>query len=127
MSSQTDPAELMQQWLQLTREESAAIQSALWPEVRRIQARKAALRESLTAAARQPGQKDGTVRHTLKPFSAEAGRISSLLTRSSETLAAELRRLQFRQESLDQARRNLRKIQRSYFQPQQPPARHFYG
>jgi hypothetical protein len=127
MSAQHELAGILQQWLQLTREESAAIQSARWPALTRIQARKAALREALPAAARRSAQEDAAAGPARKSFRAEVGRITSLLTRNSETLAAQLRQVRARQELLDQAKRNLRKIQRSYLRPRHPAAWNSYS
>jgi hypothetical protein len=97
MSARTELAGILRQWLKLTREEGAAIASARWPVIKRIQARKTVLRESLATAARQCAREDAAGGHgqpDLKQFRAEAARIISLLTRNGEALAAP-RRLAF--------------------------------
>jgi hypothetical protein len=127
MSARNEFSGILQQWLQLTREEGAAIQSGLWPDVRRIQARKVVLREAFTAAARKCAREDVSGGRTQKPFRAEVGRIISLLTRNGEALAGQLRRVQARRKLLEQAKRNLRRIQRSYLRPRQPTAWHSYS
>ncbi len=130
MSARKELAGILEQWLQLTRAEGAAIQAALWPAVRRIQARKAALRKSLIEAARTCAEADaaaGPGNPAPGPFRTEVGRIISLLTRNGAALTAQLRRARARQESLDQADRNLRRIQRSYVRPQPPTAWHSYS
>jgi uncharacterized protein involved in exopolysaccharide biosynthesis len=124
MSARTELAGILQQWLELTRAEGSAIQAALWPALRRIQARKGALRKSLTAAARACVAEDASA---LRPFRAEVGRINSLLTRNAAVLAAQMARARARQESLDQAKQNLRRIQRSYARSQTPAAWHSYS
>jgi hypothetical protein len=130
MSARKELAGILEQWLQLTRAEGAAIQAAVWPAVRRIQARRAALRESFTEAARRCAEENAAAKPgnpPPKPFRAEVGRIISLLTRNSVALRAQLSRARARQESLDQANRNLRGIQRSYVRPQPPTAWHSYS
>jgi uncharacterized protein involved in exopolysaccharide biosynthesis len=130
MSAREELGGILEQWLQLTQEEGAAIQAAAWPAVRRIQARKAALRKSFTEAARKCAQEDAAAspgNPAPRPFRAEAGRIISLLTRNAAALAAQVSRARARQESLDQANRNLRRIQRSYVRLQPPTAWHSYS
>jgi len=129
MSARNELAGILRQWLKLTEEEGAAIQSAGWPAIKRIQARKAALREPLAVAMQKCARADATAgpAHSLKPFRAEAARIISLLTRNGEALGAQLRQARARQELLDQAKRNLRRIQRSYLPPQPPTAWHSYS
>jgi uncharacterized protein involved in exopolysaccharide biosynthesis len=130
MSARKELAGILEQWLQLTRAEGAAIQASAWPTVRRIQARRAALRKSLTEAARTCAEEDaaaGPGNPAPRPFRAEAGRIISLLTRNGAALTAQLSRARARQESLDQANRNLRRIQRSYVRPHPPTAWHSYS
>ena len=88
MSARKDIARLLEQWLQLTRDEATAIQSASWPALRDIQSRKAELQKSLSQAeknwaAENPGEP--------KPFRAEVGRLISLVARNAELLAAQMR------------------------------------
>ena len=67
MSARKELAGILEQWLQLTRVEGAAIQAALWPAVRRIQARKAALRKSLIEAARTCAEADAAAGPATRP------------------------------------------------------------
>ncbi|HZM03029.1 MAG TPA: hypothetical protein VFC44_08385 [Candidatus Saccharimonadales bacterium] len=130
MNARQDIARLLEQWLQLTQEEGAAIKAALWPAVKRIQAQKAALQTPLTEAAQRWAEEDssnGGLNAALQPFRAEVGRILSLLTRNGEALAAQLRRAQAEQELLDQATRNLSKIEGSYVRHLSPTAWHSYS
>jgi len=107
MSARDNLAGILEQWLRLTREESAAIQTRGWSALRQIQARKAALREPLASAVRQ--------RNSVPPhLRAQVGRIISLLTRNARVLADQLRQARAGQETLDQARRNLQRIARCY-------------
>jgi len=130
MSARDEIAEILEQWLQLTRAEGAAIQSASWPAVDRIQARKAILQKSLAEAARKSTSEEAAGRPTtpaLAPFRAKAAQINSLLTRNAEALAAQVRRARARQKLLDETKRNLSRIQRSYLRPHLPTAWHSYS
>ncbi len=120
MKASNEIAELLEQWLQLTRAESAAIQSAAWPAVSRIQGQKAALQKSLKEAGTSS-------RPALDLLRAKAGRIVSLLTRNSEALAVQMRRAQDRQKVLDEVKRNLQRIQQSYARQHPPTAWHSYS
>jgi uncharacterized protein involved in exopolysaccharide biosynthesis len=130
MSARQELAGILQQWLQLTREEGAAIQTALWPAVSRIQARKAILRKSFTDAVQKCAAEDaaaGPGKPASKPFRAEVGRIISLLARNGAALAAQLNRARTRRETLDQTKRNMRRIQRSYARSHPSTAWHSYS
>jgi len=125
MSARQDLAVLLEQWLQFTREEGAAIQSAAWSTVREIQTRKAALKKSFAETElRWVRENTGLVQ---KPFRAEVGRLISLETRNAELLAAQLRRARAQQASLDHARKNLGKIARSYICAPLPTAWQSYS
>jgi hypothetical protein len=130
MSARKDMARLLEEWLQLTQAEGAAIQSAAWSAVKEIQARKTELQKSLAEAelnwaAENPGDTSGVP--APKPFRTEVGRLISLEARNAELLAAQLRRARAQQEALDQAYRNLRKIQRSYARKPLPTAWQCYS
>ncbi len=130
MSARKEMAGILEQWLRLTREESAAIQAAAWPSIRRIQARKAALREAFTQAARKFSEEEamaGAGNPAPNPFRAEVGRLITLLTRNGAALAAQLGRARASREVLEQTSRNLQKIQRSYVRPPTPAAWHSYS
>ena len=120
MSASNEIAGILEQWLQLTRAEGAAIQSANWAAVKQIQARKASLQKSFKEAA-------GSVNPVSNLLRAKAGRIISLLARNSEVLAVQLRRARARQKTLDDVKRNLQRIQRSYVRPQPLTAWHSYS
>src|SRR5579883_2384398 len=97
---------LLDQWLKLTHAEGAAIQTADWPQVKRVQADKARVRQCLSERQQLLGD--------TSRFAPRIGRLISLETRNGELLAAQLRRLRQEKETLDQAAKNLRRIQRSY-------------
>ncbi len=130
MSARKDTARLLDQWRELTQAEGAAIQSATWPAVKEIQARKTELQKSLAEAeqnwaAENPVDAAGVP--PAKPFRTEVGRLISLEARNAELLAAQLRRARARQEDLEQAYRNLRRIQRSYVRKPLPTAWQCYS
>jgi DNA repair exonuclease SbcCD ATPase subunit len=130
MSARQEIAHLLEQWLQLTEAEGAAIQGAVWPALKRIQSHKAGLQKALTEAARKWAEEDsanGSPNAALQPFRTEVGRILSLLTRNGEALAAQLRRAEAEQETLDQAKRNLSKIEGSYVRSSPQTAWHSYS
>jgi hypothetical protein len=106
MSARQELAGLLEQWLQLTQAEGAAIQAANWVQVREIQSTKARLQPVITD---QKAQLSGA-----NPFAAQVGRLLSLEARNSELLAAQLRRVSAEKSSLDQSHQNLRRIHRSY-------------
>ena len=130
MSARKELAGILEQWLQLTKAEGAAIQAAHWSAVSPIQSRKAGLRQSLAEAARKCAREQaasGPGNPSPNPFGAEAGRIISLLTRNGAALAAQMRRARARQELLNQSKRNLQKIQYSYLRPKSPAAWNSYS
>lgn len=117
MSAREEMAKILEQWLQLTRAEGGAIESAAWPCLKEIQAAKSSLQNQLSRAkekweAENPGAMfSGPDKH---PFRAELGRLLSLETRNEELLAAQLRRAHAAKESLNEAVRNLRNVQQTY-------------
>ena len=125
MSARQDMAVLLEQWLQFTEAEGVAIESAAWSRVREIQSRKAALKKSLAEVELRWLRENSSA--VPKPFRAEVGRLISLETRNADLLAAQLRRAQAEQESLNDATRNLHKIQRSYVRRQLPAAWQSYS
>ncbi len=124
MSARQNLAGILEQWLQLTKEESAAIQSSGWLEFQRIKARKAVLRPALAQALQQCAADGEAVAGSVRT---QVGRIISLLTRNGAALSARRRRLQERQQALEQAARNLERIRRSYNRPPPRPAWHSYS
>ena len=117
MSARQETARLLEHWLELTQAEANAIQTAAWTVLKEIQAAKAILQRRLSQAtekweAEHPGAASaGPGKH---PFRAELRRLISLETRNGELLAAQLRRAHTERESLNEAVRNLRKVQQSY-------------
>jgi hypothetical protein len=129
MSAQQELAGILERLLQLTQAEGAAIEKAGWPALRQIQASKADLRKSFSDAIRKCAREEPSRsgEPVSKSFRAEAARITSLLTRNSSALSAQLNRARARQVMLDQTKRNLLAIQRSYIRPKQPAAWHSYS
>ena len=120
MNAREEIAGILEEWLQLTQAEGAAIQAAAWSDLARIQARKATLQEGLTKARGHAHAEPGAVR-------AKVARIISLVTRNGVALAEKLRLARERQRLLDQSNRNLHRIQRSYVRPPSPAAWHSYS
>lgn len=120
MSASNPIAGILEEWLQLTRAEGAAIAAAAWDKLRQVQARKAAVQKAL-AQLERPNAK------ALAEFRPHAARIISLLARNSKAVAAQKRRAQERQKSLDETKKNLRRIQQSYFQAKPRAAWHSYS
>jgi len=116
MSARNELAGILAQWRQLTSAEGQAIQRANWKSVREIQTHKSDLKHSLAEAVRKCADEDaaGGARLTAFPFRAELGQIISMLNRNGELLAAQMRRARAEQAALDQAKRNLQRIQKSY-------------
>jgi hypothetical protein len=117
MSARQEMADLLEQWLQMTRAEAGAIRSAKWASLRNIQAAKAGLQQRLTQAKEQweaenPGKVLGGAGENA--FGAEIGRLLSLETRNAELLTAKLRRAHAQRESLNEAARNLRNVHETY-------------
>jgi hypothetical protein len=106
MSAHADIAALLEQWRLLSLSEGGAIRTAAWSRVAEIQAAKKMLRGQLAeASSTAPDQ---------NLFRAQIARLISMEERNAEFLAAQMRRARAEQETIDQAGRNLRKIQRSY-------------
>jgi hypothetical protein len=112
---------LLQQWLQMTRAESQAIQAAAWPKLREIQSRKAALRQPLGLAFRQwkSGQPSGPGPAAQNPFRAPLARLIALEERNAQFLAGRRENARRQQLRLERAAHNLRNLRRSYGPP--PP------
>jgi hypothetical protein len=115
---------ILDQWLDLTRAEAAAIQASNWGSLEQIQARKSSLQQPLADVFARFTASGAELTETLRE---KAGRIISLLTRNGEVLAAQLRRARARQESFDQVSRTLNRIQQSYARPAQRTRVNFYS
>jgi predicted ATPase len=117
MSARQEIAGLLEQWLELTQAEAAAIRSETWPSLKEIQAAKTSLQKRLSEArekwaSESPGEAFACAcKH---PFFAEIARLLSLETRNAELLAARLRRACAKRESMNEAARNLRNVRQSY-------------
>jgi hypothetical protein len=117
MNAQQETAKILEQWLQLSQAEAGAIQRAAWADLKEIQAAKTHLQKDLAQARKkwEAENAGNTLSNSGKhPFHAELGRLISLATRNGELLAAQLRRAHAKRDSLNEAIRNLRKVQRSY-------------
>jgi hypothetical protein len=127
MSAEQDIARLLGEWRELTRAEGVAIQSANWNTVQEIQSRKSDLQKSLATAEANWVAENSANQSAPKPFRAEVARLISLEARNADLLAAQMRRARAQQETLKQAWRNLRKIQRSYVAKSAPTAWQCYS
>jgi aryl-alcohol dehydrogenase-like predicted oxidoreductase len=123
MSAREELAGVLDKWLRLTRKEGAAIDSASWHDLRQIQAQKSLLKNSFAAAA----QRCAAEGVALDPFRPAAARVLSLLTRNGEVLAAQMRQARLQEAALDENRRNLFRVQRSYVGRRSRAAWHCYS
>lgn len=110
MSAREHASGLLQQWLEMTRAEAEAIQSAAWQKLEEIQSRKASLRQPLAEAFQQ--WKPGEI-----PFRAELGRLIALESRNAQVLTDRLQKTRAEQLALERASQNLRNVRRSYAPP----------
>jgi hypothetical protein len=130
MNTPNEMAGILEQWTRLTQAEGTAIQAAAWPALKQIQSQKAGLRKAFSQAAAKFSQEEaaaGPGGPASKPFRVEVSRLLALVARNGAVLAAQLSRARSRQELLDQANRNLRRIQSSYVRPQRAAAWHSYS
>lgn len=115
MSAHGEVERLLAEWLELTRAEAGAIQSAAWCSVGEIQSSKARLQTSLTRAVQQWTVENGwqslPANH---PFQARVGRLISLETRNAQLVAAQMLRVQAERRRCAEDLLNLRRLQRSY-------------
>jgi hypothetical protein len=123
-----DPtARLLQEWLQMTRAESRAIQAGAWAELLEIQSSKASLRQPLSEAFRRcesgtPPDSSGTL-----PFRAQVARLIALEDHNARLLAIRREKAREKQLRLERASQNLRNIRRSYAPPSPPVACNSYS
>jgi hypothetical protein len=123
-------AKLLQQWQQMTRAESAAIQAAAWPKLREIQSRKASLRQPLDEAFRQwkAGEPAGAGRAGGgRLFRAEVARLIALEAHNAQLLAERRAKAREQQLHLERAAQNLRNLRRCYAPPPPPVACNSYS
>jgi hypothetical protein len=118
MSARQDIGRLLEQWLQLTKAEATAIQAADWSAVAKIQTSKAALQKALEA------ERQGRMLYRRGPeadaIQAKIARLISLESRNAELIAAQQLRARAEQSALEQTRRTLHKVKRSYNHPKSP-------
>jgi hypothetical protein len=128
MSAQEQMARLLQNWLQLTRAESAAIQAGAWPRLQTIQSEKTRLREPLNdlkKACLGAGREASSAASLLKDdgFRAAIGRLIALEEHNAQLVAARRQKAREQQLHLSRASRNLRQLKKSYAS-QLPTAMH---
>ena len=105
----TSPAQaLMQSWLEMTCEESEAIERNDWDQLGDIQRRKAALKSALIDATAGEGQPSDS------GWSELIGQSMEMERTNLEKLTNRLNGLREQLGLLDTSTRNLRRIQRSY-------------
>ncbi|MGA3180902.1 MAG: hypothetical protein ABSF38_11200 [Verrucomicrobiota bacterium] len=124
MSAQEQMARLLQQWLRMTRAESAAIRAEAWPKVEAIQTDKARLQQPLNEARRAWKAEAGTGLQSAlaeKPFRAAIGRLIALEEHNARLVAAHQQKARARQLHLGRAARNLLMVKKSYA-PEAPVA-----
>jgi hypothetical protein len=130
MSPREHAARLLQQWRQMTRAESEAIQAAAWSRLLDIQSRKAALRQPLDEAYRQWQSGGPAVPATAaaeNPFRAQVARLIALEARNAQLLADRREKARQQQLHLERAAQNLRNVRRSYAPPPPPVACNSYS
>ncbi|MGD1085889.1 MAG: hypothetical protein ABSA47_14225 [Verrucomicrobiota bacterium] len=117
MSTEEQMARLLQQWHQMTRAESRAIQAAAWPRLRAIQSDKARLRQPLSEAMKQwKAQESSAPRGVLsgKPIRAAVSRLIALEERNAQLVAARRQKARDQRLHLERAARNLLRVKKSY-------------
>jgi hypothetical protein len=134
MTPQDHTARLLQQWLQMTRAESQAIQSGAWTKLHQIQSSKAALRQPLAEAYRRcksaappvPVLAAGVSARSL-PFRAEVARLIVLEEHNARLLAVRRERACEQKHLMERAAQNLRNLRRTYAPPSPPVACNSYS
>ncbi len=129
MTPQEHTARLLQQWLQMSRAESRAIQAGAWTTLRQIQSSKAALREPLAEAWRGFKSAAPPVPRSARalPFRIEVARLIALEDHNARLLAVRREKACEQQHLLERAVQNLRNIRRSYAPPSPPVACNSYS
>ena len=110
MNQGENPSALLQQWLELTRAEAAAIQSSAWQKLGEIQSRKASLRQPLAEAFQQCNSAELL-------FRGELGKLIALESRNAQVLTDRLQKAREQRLALERAALNLRNVRRSYAPP----------
>ena len=117
MTAKKEIANHLEAWRQLTQAEAAAIQRGLWPVLRKVQAVKASLQKLLNEARAKWDTKiaGGALEPSVqKPLRQAIAKLVSMEGRNAHLLTVKLRVAEARRKSLDEAARNLRKVQASY-------------
>lgn len=117
MSTQEQLAPLLQQWLQLTRAESAAIRAEAWPKLLAIQSDKARLRPPLDEAKKEWNSRRSSgfpSAQTDNPVRAVLSRLIVLEQQNAQLIAARQQKTKAQLLHLGRATRNLLKIKKSY-------------
>ena len=115
MNPRQQIAAILKQWLEMTLEESQAIQSGNIFALREIQKSKAKLREPLGEAVFL-WRKESPEEANAQPFRDEVNHLLALETQHSEMLAARQRAAHEKKALLEQALFNLRRVRSSYAQ-----------
>ncbi|MGO8696728.1 MAG: hypothetical protein ACLQVY_03285 [Limisphaerales bacterium] len=115
MNPRQQIAAILKQWLEMTLEESQAIQNGNIIGLREIQKSKAGLREPLGQAVTL-WRKESPEEAETQPFREEVEHLLALETRHSELLAARQRNAHEKKALLEQALFNLRRVRSSYAQ-----------
>ena len=121
---------LLQQWLQMTRAESQAIQAGAWAKLHEIQSHKAALRQPLNEARRQwksGGPAASAAAGGALPFRAEVARLIALEASNARLLAVRREKAREQQRHFERAAQNLRNLRRTYVPPSPPVACNSYS
>ena len=129
MTPRENTARLLQQWLQMTRAESQAIQTGAWPKLREIQSGKARLRPTLDQAFGQwkSGRTSDPASAAENPFRAQIAQLIALEAHNAQILAGRRERARAQLLPLERAARNLRNLRRSYAPPAPPAACNSYS
>jgi hypothetical protein len=119
MSAQEQLARLLQEWLQMTRAESEAIQAGAWPRLLAVQSDKSRLRRPLSEAmrqwkARESSPSGGAPAENDKPVRAAVGRLIALEERNAQLVAGRLEKARAQRLHLERASRNLARVKQCY-------------
>ena len=113
MNARQRIAQLLKEWLEMTRRESHAIQVGRWPELARIRKAKAALQQPLTDAIEQ-WKTENPQEAATNPFRSEISSLLDLESHNSELLAVRKREVREKMLLLEQALYDLLHLRSSY-------------
>jgi hypothetical protein len=119
MSAKQDISKLLDEWMRLTLAEGSSIQTAAWDKMKDIQAEKARLQKLLDKARHHWELEQKNPHHADFPFRTQVSKLLSLEERNQSWLCAQMKRAAEQKQSLNEAFRNLQKIQRSYARKRQ--------